>query len=205
MLAVYDFYVTYFNNRFAWNCPREKLVSHYRRHVTDEHLEVGVVSTYYLQRALPASRLKNLQLMDLNPDCLSKAADQLKHCQPKPIQHNVLHPFEGSAEPVTSIGINYVLHVVPGQFPQKGVAFSHLKHLLRPGGVLFGSTLLSIGVKRNLFGSLLMKAFNRMGIFNNSDDGLDGLRTALAQNFRHYRIEVQGAAALFSASDEALS
>lgn len=97
-----------------------------------------------------------------------------------------------------SVGINYLLHCVPGSIESKSVAFDNLKPLMSPGAVLFGSTLLQGGVPRNWLARRVMNAYNRKGIFSNRHDDLDGLTRALNQRFREVSVEVVGCAAIFS-------
>jgi hypothetical protein len=78
------------------------------------------------------------------------------------------------------------------------VALDHLKGLMNPNAVLFGSTLLLGGVARNRLATRLMDAYNTKGIFSNRHDDLDGLKRALDRRFRDASVEVVGCAALFS-------
>ena len=96
-----------------------------------------------------------------------------------------------------SVGINYLLHCIPGSIESKAAAFDHLKALMNPNAVLFGSTLLQGGV-RHWVAKRLMAAYNKKGIFTNQNDDLDGLKRELSRRFREVSVEVVGCAALFS-------
>lgn len=50
VLHVYDLFVLGFSNRFVWRCPTPALLAHYDRHVTANHLDVGVGTGYFLDR-----------------------------------------------------------------------------------------------------------------------------------------------------------
>jgi hypothetical protein len=50
MLGIYDFLVLGLSNRLIWRCPTQRLVDHYNRHVTANHLDVGVGTGYFLDR-----------------------------------------------------------------------------------------------------------------------------------------------------------
>ena len=52
-LAFYDRWVLGFQNKFIWKCPTERILDLYRDHLSDNHLEVGVQSGYFLANALP--------------------------------------------------------------------------------------------------------------------------------------------------------
>jgi hypothetical protein len=62
--------------------------------------------------------------------------------------------------------------------------FSHLKPLLDPkGGVIFGTTILGKGIRRNFLAKALMHAYNAKGIFANLDDNAADLENILKANF----------------------
>ncbi|HZM07834.1 MAG TPA: hypothetical protein VFC11_05185 [Methylocella sp.] len=46
MLGIYDWLVLGLSNRLIWRCPTQGLVAHYDRHVTANHLDVGVGTGY---------------------------------------------------------------------------------------------------------------------------------------------------------------
>jgi len=48
VLGNYDLVVLGLSNRFLWRCPTERLLEHYNRHVTENHLDVGVGTGYFL-------------------------------------------------------------------------------------------------------------------------------------------------------------
>ena len=78
----------------------------------------------------------------------------------------------------------------------KLVAVGHLAKSLAPAGVLFGSTLLSGGVRRGWPARRLMDFYNRKQIFSNAQDDLQTLERGLTEIFSSYDIEVVGCAAL---------
>ena len=49
-LAVYDLMILGYFSRVAWRCPAGGLVDHHDRHVTADHLDVGVGTGYFLDR-----------------------------------------------------------------------------------------------------------------------------------------------------------
>lgn len=136
--------------------------------------------------------------MDLNQNTLEFASQRIARYKPETYCRNVLEPISIDAAKFDSVGINYLLHCVPGSIESKAVAFDHLKALMNPNAVLFGSTLLQGGVTRNWFAKRLMDTYNKKGIFSNQHDDLDGLKRALSLRFREVSVEVVGCAALFS-------
>jgi 2-polyprenyl-3-methyl-5-hydroxy-6-metoxy-1,4-benzoquinol methylase len=173
-------------------------VEHYNKHVTANHLDVGVGTGYFLEHCRFPSQMPRVALMDLNQNALDFASQRIARYKPETYLCNVLEPISINAARFDSVGLNYLLHCVPGSLESKAVVFDHLKALMNPNAVLFGSTLLQGGVSRNWFAKRLMDVYNQKGIFSNQHDSLDGLKWALDQRFRDVSIEIIGCAALFS-------
>ena len=49
-LAVYDPAILWYFSRLAWRCPARMVLAHYDRHVSANHLDVGVGTGYFLDR-----------------------------------------------------------------------------------------------------------------------------------------------------------
>jgi len=197
-LRAYDFVVLGVSNRFLWKCPTPRLVEHYNRHVTSNHLDVGIGTGYFLDKCRFPSATPRIALMDLNQNTLVFASRRIARYQPETFRCSVLEPIRIDAAKFDSVAVNYLLHCLPGSIESKSVAFDHLKALMNPNAVLFGSTLLQGGVPRSRFAQRLMALYNKKGIFSNQADDLDGLTQALRQRFKEVSVEVVGCAALFS-------
>jgi hypothetical protein len=135
--------------------------------------------------------------MDMNRTPLRYASRRIARYRPEIYQRNILEPISIDAPNFDSVGINDVLHCLPGAFESKGVAFHHLKALMNPGAVLFGSTVLQGGVQRGAAAKLVMELYNQVRIFSNRGDSLEGLTRALKECFREVEVEVVGCSALF--------
>ncbi len=197
-LNVYDFVVLGISNRLIWRCPTPQLVKHYNQNITANHLDVGVGTGYFLDNCqLPTP--PRIALMDLNQNSLVYAAQRIARYHPELYQVNVLEPILIAADKFDSVGVNYLLHCVPGTIETKSVLFDHLQALMNPGAVIFGSTLLHAGISRNWFARRLMRFYNSKGIFSNRQDSLEGLTRALDQRFTDISIQAIGSAAVFSA------
>ena len=198
MLAIYDWLVLRFSNRLIWKCPSRQILALYDRHVTANHLDVGVGTGYFLGRChFPNDRLR-LGLLDLNPNCLDGAGHRMARYRPEVYRANVLDPIGLEIPRFDSISMTYLLHCLPGTIKTKSAVFRHLKPLLNQGGVIFGATLLSDGVYRSWAAKRLMGFYNSKGIFTNDQDDLQGLRSMLSKNLTAVTVEVVGCAALFS-------
>ncbi len=200
MLKIYDLLVLGISNQWVWKCPTPKLIEFYNQHVTSNHLDVGVGTGYFLDRCQFSDSNPRVALMDLNQNSLDSAAERIARYEPETYQANVLEPVTIDCEGFASIGVNYLLHCLPGSIAEKVVCFDNLKVYLKPGGTLFGSTLLSQGVPRSALARRLMAFYNSKGIFGNSEDDLEGLTSALEERFSNVQIKLIGCGALFSAT-----
>ncbi len=201
VLALYDLFVAGFSNRVVWKCPTRSILSLYNRCITGNHLEVGPGTGFYLDRCEFPQPVQRIVLADLNPHCLEWASRRIARYHPSTIQANALKPLEIKNPGFDSVGINYVLHCLPGTMQTKGEVFANLKAVLNPDGVLFGSTVLSEGVPRGRLAKTFMEIYNSRGVFSNTGDDLDGLRSQLSKYFSRYGVETAGCVALFWGSE----
>ncbi len=65
----------------------------------------------------------------------------------------------------------------------KAKAIKNAGMALKPGGTLFGATILGKEVPHNAFGKKLMAVYNKKGIFSNTNDSADTLRSVLDEHF----------------------
>lgn len=198
-LRAYDIVVLGVSNRLIWKCPTPRLLGLYDRHVTPNHLDVGVGTGYFLDHCRFPAATPRIGLLDLNRNALEFASRRIARYSPQTHLRNVLEPVTIDTPGFDSVGLNYLLHCLPGSIDAKAVVFDHLAALMTPQAVVFGSTLLQGGVPRSGFAKRLMEIYNRKGIFCNRLDDLDGLRLALERRFRSVAIDVVGCAALFAA------
>jgi 2-polyprenyl-3-methyl-5-hydroxy-6-metoxy-1,4-benzoquinol methylase len=197
-LQLYDLIVLGISNKFIWQCPTQQLVDHYNKNITANHLDVGVGTGYFLDRCQFPSLTPRIALMDLNNNALEFAAQRLVRYQPERYCQNVLEPITLEVKKFDSVGVNYLLHCLPGSIKSKAIAFDYLRSIMNPNAVIFGSTLLQGSVPRNWFSKRLMAVYNSKGIFSNQDDDLDGLVRSLNNRFRDVSIQIVGCVALFS-------
>jgi 2-polyprenyl-3-methyl-5-hydroxy-6-metoxy-1,4-benzoquinol methylase len=198
MLSVYDFIVLGVSNRLIWKCPSSRLEAHYNRHVSANHLDVGVGTGYFLDRCRFPSESPRIGLMDMNPNTLEFASERIARYAPERYEQNILERIGAGVDRFDSVAINYLLHCLPGRIAEKAVAFDHLEPLMNPGATVYGSTILHGGVAAGRMAKKLMEFYNGKGIFANKGDDLDGLRRELHQRFEEVRVEVVGCVALFS-------
>jgi len=201
MMSLYDFFVYRIVSHTIWGCPTTLLIQRYQHYVSPHHLEVGVGTGYLIDKS--GANISRLDLMDLSFACLRKASKRLRRYSPNIIRHNVLEKPLEEDKRYDSIGINYVMHCVAGDFKEKGHVFGNLKKLLTKRGVIFGATVLKTD-QSTIRASLFMRFLNQIGIFNNANDSYDDLKHALEKHFRHVRVFISdnSSVALFAVSDE---
>lgn len=196
-LAAYDVFVLGIMNHVVWRCPTSVLTRHYEKHLGAEHVEVGVGTGYFLDRA--ASQPTRLTLVDLNQDVLAHAGRRLARFEPQTITANALDPWPLPRASADSVGLGYLLHCLPGEFAVGGKAIAHAARVVRDDGCVFGATILSSGVRHTWLSRSQLRLLNARGVFHNRHDDLAGLREALDSEFHKHEVSVSGAVALFAA------
>lgn len=202
LLGLYDPVVLGFSNTYLWRCPTRELLRLYDQHVSDRHLDVGVGSGYFLDRCRFPVPDPTLALLDFSEGSLRFTARRVRRYAPVSYRADILQPLAPAAidlAPFRSIGLNYVLHCLPGDLRDKARVFGHLRGLLADDGVLFGSTILGRPAPKGLLARRVMALYNRRGIFSNQRDTRELLDSALAQHFGQHEIRMRGSVALFVA------
>ncbi len=202
VLSLYDLFVIDFSSTFVWRSPRNIITDFYNRHMSNNHLDIGVGTGYFLDKCTFPSPHPKIALADISPKTLEKTSKRIQRYKPTTYLVNALEPLQPTI-PTTfdSIGMNYVLHCIPGSMAEKVVVFQHIKPLLSPGGVLFGTTVLGqdSSVQHNLLAQVFMTFYNAKHIFNNQQDTRTSLEHALSQHFADYNVHVIGSTAFFIA------
>ncbi|MEN3802945.1 class I SAM-dependent methyltransferase [Aeromonas veronii] len=199
-LKVYDWWVLGISNRFAWKCSTsDYLVPHFKKHLGQRHLDIGVGTGFYLQY-VPEEI--DISLMDMNANSLAVAKERVSgRCCATTIQHDIFESIPIECEGgYDSVSLYYLLHCLPGTLAEKRIALLNASKALKSNGTLFGATILGYEVNHNLLGRKLMHTYNSKGIFSNIQDTEAGLRHELSSLFENVVIHRVGKVALFSAS-----
>ena len=200
VLKIYDLFVYGFSSPYAWRCPEQQFCALYDGNVSSNHLDIGCGTGYWLDRCHFPSPSPRVTLADLNPHSLEQTARRIARYHPRTYVADVLRPMS-MRERFDSISLNYVLHCVPGTLATKSIAFDHLKGVLNPGGVVFGSTIPFYGVTHGIWAHMLLSLFNRVKAFNNTSDSVSDLTRELSKRFDRVRVWTVGSVALFVARD----
>jgi hypothetical protein len=197
-LAIYDILVLGISNSFIWKCPSSRIEELYSKHVSANHLDVGVGTGYFLDRCEFPAANPRVALMDLNPNTLEFASKRISRYKPETYRRNVFDPISMNIQPFDSVGMNYLLHCLPGSISEKAVVFDNIKSIMNRNAVIFGSTILQGDAPRSWTARRLMRLYNQKGIFANAADDIESLKEALNRRFENVSVELVGCVALFS-------
>ena len=196
-LRFYDPFVLSFSARWVWNCPVERLVEHYRWHLRPNHLDVGPGTGYFLEHAgIPPDSA--VTILDPNLNVLRHAAVRLPSLDVTAVEADVLRPLPVRG-PFGSVGMNLVLHCLPGPMPRKAAAIRNIAAVLDPEGMFFGSTVLGDEGNHSWAARRMLDLYNGRGSFDNRTDTEEGVRNVLGASFEHVELDVVGSIAIFFA------
>lgn len=198
-LAFYDLVVHRGSAPFFWRCPSRNFLKMYDTCVGADHVEIGVGTGYLLDHCRFPVPDPRITLVDLNPDTLEFTARRLEKYRTTKVVANALEPLPLPKGAHDSVALSFLLHCIPGSLREKGVVLAHAAEAVRPGGVVFGSTVLSSGVPVSRAGRWLMNNLNAKGVFHNAHDNLEDLREQLDKHFAEHQLVVRGCVGLFRA------
>ena len=140
---------------------------HYARHVSSDHLDVGVGPGYFLDhRRVRLTRAAALALMNLSTSCLDAASKRVAASTQRSSR-----PTCSSLSPSTPGSTRWL--DVPAALPasdirSKAVVFDHLIALANPDAWVFATTLLHDGVRPQLVPPSGDRRNNTHGVFSNT-------------------------------------
>lgn len=199
LLLVYDLYVFKCVSPIFFKCPSKRIIDFYLSNVSENHLEVGAGTGFLLKKCKSAGKIQDLSLLDLSENCLEATQKSIKPIEAKIYKANILETLPLQNRKFKSIGLNFVLHCVPGDFKTKGMALLNLGDHLTEDGSIFGSTAI-YDSKQNIMAKIVMDTYNKMGIFNNTDDKKNELEAILCGGFNKVSITQFGNVLFFKAS-----
>ena len=192
-LFAYDYLVNNINCNIVWNCNQNKIIQHYDSNITNNHIEIGQGTGYFLKK----NQYNTLQLMDINNDILGDSSKNLKanskkihtHC------HNIFSCSSSHINPSRSIGLTYVLHCVPGKIENN--LNTMIQNIQFDNYNLFGASVVQDPVETNILAETELLWLNRLGIFNNENDTYNGLHEYLEESGMEYNLRLEGYVAIF--------
>ena len=199
-LAIYDSLVLGVFCNLIWRCPPKVMLRLYNQAVGARHLDTGPGTGYFVDRCRFPVATPDITLLDLSINCLKMSEQRLARYRPAVCEANLMEPLPLPKAYFDSVALNLVLHTIPGGWETKGVIFEHVAACTRPGGVVFGSTVLARGVPMNALTRRLMREQHRRGNFQNQSDDVEGLRRQLEQRFDQSTLVTRGCVGLFWAT-----
>ena len=200
LLRLYDPLVLGPISKYVWRFPMEKHGNFYPQHIRPNHLDIGPGTGYFLEHSgLPDG--SKVTILDPNPNVLRYVSRRLRRLDVTPVEADVLKPFPMSG-PFDSVGLNMVLHCLPGPMERKAPAIENIARVIAPGGVLFGASVLGASAPHTRVGRLVLRAFNRRGAFGNFNDTEAGLRDILGGSFANVEVKTYGGIATFVATNQ---
>jgi len=204
----YDFFTYQINVRFGWGLTLQRILKHYRKFVSQKsHAEVGLATPTLVSQVV--SKDAKITLLDVSDTFLEKSEfwmRDLGYSKVTGYHQDITTPVDPKIPKVDSICLNYVLHCVPGTLApsSKGVCFQHIKGVLAPGGVCFGTTVLGYNAGHNCFGRWMMGQLNgpKLKVFTNTEDSEADLRASLTAAFKRFELKVYGVSAVWAATDD---
>ncbi|GAA1393995.1 class I SAM-dependent methyltransferase [Kitasatospora putterlickiae] len=197
-LRAYDLAAFQFNCRFLFRVPVSEVVGMFDRNISANHLDLGVGTGYFLDHCRTAPG-QAITLADLNEHSLKHAAARLARFDVRTVRANALEPLPLPGREFGSASMNFLLHCVPGDIRAKARVFDNVAACVKPGGRIFGATVLMKGVPVGALARTVLGAWNKRGIMHNAEDSLDDLRAELAARFPEHELTVRGCTALFEA------
>lgn len=204
MLYIYDYFVLKFMASIFWRCSTSAVtLPFFRSHINrdGQHLDVGVGTGWFLQHA-DLSPSSSVTLCDLNANCLEATKARLNRPDWDCIQHDILEPFPPNIGAFDSISLMYLLHCLPPPQSRKGRVLATLKSHLKPGGVLFGCTVLGLSAgNQTQLSKFALKRINSKRRMGNLNDTAEGFLEVLRKNYANVESTVVGSMLLFTARD----
>lgn len=198
LLWSYDVGVLKFSAPYLWGCPLDAIQAQYDRYLSPRHLEIGVGTGYLLDHCRSLTPDHRVTLLDLNINPLRHTRARLRRIATDPCRASALRPLPFRDGVFGSVGLNFVLHCLPGA-DAKLEALGAIRATLAPGGTLFGSTILASVVERGWLVRGLVAAYNRSGVFSNTQDTAERFTDTLQRHFAHVETRTDGGVLLFAA------
>jgi len=200
-IQYYDNLVNRTNCLRVWKCSEQYIFNHYRQNISGKHLEIGPGSGYFLKRdnlRINCS-IDKLTLIDINDNILNYSKENLKddYCnEVSTLRHNIFSDKIPENIKFNSVGINYVLHCVPGKLEKK--VDSLINNLGDTNYNLFGATVICDPLHMNPIAEYELILLNSFGIFNNKNDTYEEFVEYLNNRNIKYNINKRGYVALFN-------
>ena len=194
----YDRLVNEINCEKVWGCKKKYIIDNYNRNINSNHLEIGPGTGYFLKKQNLDVNLNKLTLIDINKNILdySKNNLQSEYSDIDILSHNLFTSKIPTDIKFNSVGINYVLHCVPGNLQTK--LDKLISNLGNNEYNLFGASVICDSININLLAEYEIIFLNAFGIFNNNYDTYEELNEYLNNTNLNFSLKRRGYVAIFN-------
>ncbi len=194
----YDRLVNEINCEKVWGCSKKYIIDNYNKNINSKHLEIGPGTGYFLKKENLNVDLNKLTLIDVNDKILNYSKNNLQSEYSKIdiLSHDLFTTKIPSNIKFNSVGINYVLHCVPGNLQTK--LDKLISNLGNNEYNLFGASVICDSININLIAEYELIFLNAFGIFNNNYDTYEELNEYLNNRNLNFSLKRHGYVALFN-------
>lgn len=197
-LKIYDLIVLKISNQFIWRCPTRLILKQLKKSISNDHLDIGTGTGYYLKKLITERNFEKLSILDLYENCLELTSKRIYPQKHKSIKHNIYEPIPESIECFKSISAIYLFHCLPGTADDKSTVIKNIADKLKDNGTFFGAQIISDEYNHNFLSKKLMNFYNKKKFFCNYDDKQNDLRKNLEKHFKEVDFKIKGCVALFT-------
>ncbi|VVU94689.1 hypothetical protein CPAV1605_414 [seawater metagenome] len=193
-LKYYDYLVNNINCKYVWKCDKSHILNNYKNNMSNNHLEIGPGTGYFLKKF--SCNNTKLTLMDINDNILNYSHGNLinNFKSINSINHNIFQKeFYGNYK---SVGINYVLHCIPGRIEDNVQIL--IDNLQPKDCTIFGSSVITDTELVSILAKGELYFLNKFQIFNNKNDKSINLIRYLKNKNYNFNYEIIGNVMIFS-------
>jgi phospholipid N-methyltransferase len=198
-LNIYDLLVNKINCKYVWKCDQRYIIDNYKKNIKNNHLEIGPGTGYFLKN-IKNTKNTNLFLLDINNDTLKFSAKNLqgRFNNINSFNRNIFEDtiVSKTLPKINSVGVNYVLHCVPGNLEDK--IQSLINNIGQSNINYFGASVVSNKELSTFVAKIELYFLNKFGIFNNKNDNYLNLVKYFEKNNIKYEIKIKGNVVIFN-------
>jgi len=194
----YDKVVNQINCEKVWKCSQQNIINNYQENINCNHLEIGPGTGLFLKKENLNTQLEKLTLVDINTKILNYSKKELEkeYSHVNALVYDLFSYEIPSNIVFNSVGINYVLHCIPGNLQTK--LDKLISNLGNNKYNLFGASVICDPLHMNPIAEYELMFLNSFGIFNNNNDTYEELNDYLCSKNYNFSLKKKGYVAIFN-------